>query len=197
MNEYYLQIRVAHVLFVCCSGALFATRGLLAIAGKSWGNHLALRRLSYTIDTGLLLAALMLVAISHQYPFVQPWLTTKVLLLVVYIVLGIYALRRARTQAVRVAAYVAALLVFLFIASVAWRHDPRGIFADYCGRHSAASAPGVPALPSAWISRQLSASCAANGPFPADARAGASTAVASAMQPRRASSSARLLRAGR
>jgi uncharacterized membrane protein SirB2 len=127
MSSYYLQIKLAHVLLVCCSGALFATRGLLAIAGMPWANHPALRRLSYTIDTGLLAAALMLVAILHQYPFVQPWLTTKVLLLAVYIVLGVYALRRARTRSVRVAAYVAALLVFLFIASVAWRHDPRGI----------------------------------------------------------------------
>jgi uncharacterized membrane protein SirB2 len=129
MADYYLQIRLAHVLLVCCSGALFATRGLAAIAGRPWANHAALRRLSYTIDTGLLAGALMLVAILHQYPFVQPWLTTKVLLLVVYIVLGTYALRRARTRAVRLAAYVAALLVFLFIASVAWQHDPRGIWA--------------------------------------------------------------------
>jgi len=127
MAEYYLQIRFAHVLLVCCSGALFATRGLLAIAAISWANHPLLRWLSYTIDTCLLTAALMLVTILHQYPFVQPWLTTKVLLLVVYIVLGTYALRRARTRAARIAAYVAALLVFLFIASVAWRHDPRGI----------------------------------------------------------------------
>jgi len=128
MTEYYLQIRLAHVLLVCCSGGLFATRGLLAIAGISWANTSALRWLSYTIDTCLLTAALMLVTILHQYPFVQPWLTTKVLLLAVYILLGTYALRRARTQSVRVAAYVAALFVFLFIASVAWRHDPRGIF---------------------------------------------------------------------
>ncbi len=84
--------------------------------------------LSYTIDTCLLTAALMLVTILHQYPFVQGWLTTKVLLLIVYVVLGTYALRRARTQAMRIAAFVAALLMFLFIASVAWWHDPRGIF---------------------------------------------------------------------
>ncbi len=127
MGEYYLQIRLAHVILVCCSGALFAARGLVAIAGRPWASHPALRWLSYTIDTCLLTAALMLVTILHQYPFVQPWLTTKVLLLVVYIVLGAYALRRARTQVARVVAYVAALLVFLFIASVAWRHDPRGI----------------------------------------------------------------------
>ncbi len=129
MVEYYLQIRFAHVLLVCCSGALFATRGLLAIAGISWANMSALRWLSYTIDTCLLTAALMLVTILHQYPFVQPWLTTKVLLLAVYIVLGAYALRRARTRPARIAAYVAALLVFLFIASVAWQHDSRGILA--------------------------------------------------------------------
>jgi uncharacterized membrane protein SirB2 len=129
MAEFYLQIRFAHVLLVCCSGALFATRGLAAIVGAAWPDHVALRWLSYTIDTCLLTAALMLVTILHQYPFVQSWLTTKVLLLVVYIVLGAYALRRARTQSARIAAYVAALLVFLFIASVAWRHDPRGIFA--------------------------------------------------------------------
>ena len=129
MSEFYLQIRIAHVILVCCSGTLFAARGLAAIAGAAWANHVALRWLSYTIDTCLLTAALMLVTILHQYPFVQSWLTMKVLLLVVYIVLGTYALRRARTRPARLAAYVAALLVFLFIASVAWWHDPRGVFA--------------------------------------------------------------------
>ncbi|MGH8252745.1 MAG: SirB2 family protein [Steroidobacteraceae bacterium] len=129
MGEYYLQIRFAHVLMVCCSGALFAVRGFAVIVGAAWPQHLALRWLSYTIDTCLLTAALMLVTILHQYPFVQPWLTAKVLLLVVYIALGIHALRRARTRNARIAAYVAALLVFLFIASIAWRHDPRGVFA--------------------------------------------------------------------
>ena len=129
MGEFYLQIRIAHVILVCCSGTLFALRGLGAIAGAAWPNHVALRWLSYTIDTCLLTAALMLVTILHQYPFVQGWLTMKVLLLVAYIVLGSFALRRASTRRARLVAYVAALLVFLFIASVAWRHDPRGIFA--------------------------------------------------------------------
>lgn len=128
MAEFYLQIRFAHVLLVCCSGALFAVRGLATIAGSTWPRHVALRWASYTIDTCLLTAALMLVTILHQYPFVQSWLTMKVLLLVVYIVLGAYALRRARTRRARIAAYVAALLVFGFIASVAWWHDPRGVF---------------------------------------------------------------------
>lgn len=128
MNDFYPQIRLAHVVCVGCSGGLFALRGLLAVARVPWANHRILRRLSYTIDTGLLVAALMLVTILRQYPFVNGWLTVKVLLLVPYVALGWYALHRASTQAARIAAFVSALLLFLFIASVAWQHDPAGIF---------------------------------------------------------------------
>ena len=128
MSEFYLQVRLAHVILVCCSGALFAARGLATIFGGAWPRHAAVRWLSYTIDTCLLTAALMLVTILHQYPFVQGWLTMKVLLLVCYVVLGTYALRLAQTRRLRIVTYLAALLVFLFIASVAWWHDPRGVF---------------------------------------------------------------------
>jgi len=128
MNNLYLPIRLAHVICVCCSGGLFALRGALAVARVPWANHPALRWLSYTVDTCLLIAALMLVTIVHQYPFVNGWLTMKVLLLVPYVALGWYALHRARTQAAQISAYLSALLVFLFIASVAWWHDPAGIF---------------------------------------------------------------------
>ena len=55
-----------------------------------------LRYLSYTIDTVLLTAALMLATILHQYPFVHAWLTVKVLLLVVYVVLGSYRAQARR-----------------------------------------------------------------------------------------------------
>jgi len=90
-----------------------------------------LRYLTYTIDTVLLTAALMLATLLHQYPFVHAWLTVKVLLLVVYIVLGTFALRRARGRAARAACFAAAVLVYLFIASVARAHQPLGILARF------------------------------------------------------------------
>lgn len=129
MLEFYPQIKFVHVLCVTLSGSLFFARGILTFAGIGAANHGAVRWLSYAIDTTLLTAALMLVTILHQYPFVQGWLTAKVLLLVVYIVLGVFALRRGRTRAVRAACFVAAACVFLFIVSVAIAHDPRGAFA--------------------------------------------------------------------
>jgi uncharacterized membrane protein SirB2 len=129
MLEFYPQIKFVHVAAVIASGSLFALRGALMLARSRVANHPALRYLSYAIDTTLLTAALMLVAILHQYPFVQAWLTAKVLLLVVYIVLGTLALKRGRTRGVQVACYFAALLVFAFIVSVARAHDPRGFLA--------------------------------------------------------------------
>jgi uncharacterized membrane protein SirB2 len=126
--EFYAQIKWVHVAAVLFSGALFAFRGAAMLAGARWYMAAPLRYLSYTVDTVLLTAALMLATILHQYPFVHGWLTTKVLLLVVYVVLGSYALKRGSTR-VRARAYVAALLVFAFIISVARAHDPRGVFA--------------------------------------------------------------------
>jgi uncharacterized membrane protein SirB2 len=69
----------------------------------------------------------MLLSILHQYPFVQSWLTVKVCLLVVYIGLGTFALKRAHTPRARAWFYVAALAVYLFIVSVARAHHPLGI----------------------------------------------------------------------
>ena len=85
-----------------------------------------LRYLTYTVDTVLLTAALMLATLLHQYPFVHAWLTVKVLLLVLYIVLGTLALKRAPTRSGRAWCYAAALAVFLFIVSVARAHSPLG-----------------------------------------------------------------------
>ena len=131
MIEFYPQIKFVHVLCVVLSGSLFALRGMLMLARSRFSNHIALRVLSYAIDTTLLTAALMLITMLHQYPFVQAWLTVKVVLLVVYIVLGVFALKRGRTRAIQVACYFAALLVFAFIVSVARAHAPLGLFSAW------------------------------------------------------------------
>ena len=127
MIAYYRQIKWVHVAAVIASGALFGLRGLLVWAGREqlamWAP---LRYLSYSIDTVLLTAALMLVTILHQYPFVHAWLTVKVLLLVVYIVLGTLALKRGKTMNQRRIWFVAALAVYLFIVSVARSHSALG-----------------------------------------------------------------------
>jgi len=97
MLEFYPQIKWVHVATVIASGSLFALRGAGMLAGARWPMWAPLRYLTYAIDTTLLTAALMLATILHQYPFVHGWLTAKVGLLVVYILLGTFALKRGRT----------------------------------------------------------------------------------------------------
>jgi uncharacterized membrane protein SirB2 len=127
--EFYPQIKWVHIAAVVASGSLFFVRGLALHAGARWPMAAPLRYLSYSIDTVLLTAALMLVTIIHQYPFVQGWLTIKVLLLVIYVVLGTFALKRGRTRAVRIGCWLAALVVYLFIVTVARAHHPLGALA--------------------------------------------------------------------
>lgn len=131
MIEFYPEIRWVHIAAVLSSGALFALRGVAMLAGARWFMAAPLRFLSYTIDTVLLTAALMLATILHQYPFVHGWLTAKVLLLVVYVVLGSYALKRGATRPTRARAFFAAVLVYAFIISIARAHDPRGVLAMF------------------------------------------------------------------
>ena len=128
MAEYYLQIKWLHIAAVIVSGCVFVLRGIAVQAGARWAMSAPLRYLSYTVDTVLLVAAVMLVMIVHQYPFVNSWLTVKVCMLVVYVGLGTFALKRGRTQHVRLVCFVAALAVYAFIISVAIAHHPLGIF---------------------------------------------------------------------
>lgn len=129
MEEFYPQIRGVHMWAVGASGALFALRGgAFNLMGAAWPKALPVRLLSWTIDTTLLTAALILMTIVRQYPFVDAWLTVKVLLLVVYIGLGTLAFSASRPRATRLAFWIAALAVFAFIVTVARAHHPLGLF---------------------------------------------------------------------
>ena len=126
MIAYYLQIKAVHVLAVLLSGGLFALRGAAVLAGQRWPMAAPLRYLSYTIDTVLLTAALMLFTLLPGAMFANGWLATKVVLLVAYVVLGTLALKRAPTARARAIAYVAARVVDATMITIARAHHPLG-----------------------------------------------------------------------
>lgn len=126
MIEFYPQIKLVHVVCVLLSGALFLLRGLGVLAGARWPMRLPVRLASYAIDTVLLTAALMLFTILPGGMFANGWLTAKMCLLVVYIVLGSFALKRLKHRGGRVLAFVAAIAVYLLMLSIARLHHPLG-----------------------------------------------------------------------
>lgn len=134
MIEYFAQIKLVHVAAVLASGSLFFLRGLLVLGGKqTWALAMPVRYLSYTIDTVLLTAALMLVSILPGATFANGWLATKLALLVVYIVLGSFALKRATRLGARQITFVLALATYGAMASIALAHHPLGALRDWLG----------------------------------------------------------------
>jgi uncharacterized membrane protein SirB2 len=123
----YFWLKQVHIFSAMLSFTLFLLRGAWVLAGRELPRHAALRAFPHTVDTVLLASAIWLTTIIHQYPFRHAWLTVKVILLVLYIVLGSLALRRARTPRGRVIAFVAATATFLFLFSVARYRHPWGI----------------------------------------------------------------------
>ncbi|HUY83340.1 MAG TPA: SirB2 family protein [Steroidobacteraceae bacterium] len=122
---HFPQILAVHVGSVVLSGTLFSVRASLRIAGRgATANWAALRYASYVIDSALLAAAVLLTLIIRQYPFVEAWLTAKVLLLAVYVVLGSIALKRARTRAGCAAATLGAWATYAAIIGVAVTREP-------------------------------------------------------------------------
>jgi len=127
MMEFYPQIKLVHIAAIVCSGALFFLRGSSALAGLRWPMAAPVRYLSYTVDTVLLTAALMLLTILPGALFANGWLLVKVLLVATYVVLGIVAMRSKRTRT-RVAMFGLALLTYAQIYAIARAHNPLGVF---------------------------------------------------------------------
>ncbi len=121
-------IRQAHLALVVFSGLLFALRGMGVLAGARWPLHKALRVGSVVIDTLLLSAGVMLWALLQLNPLREHWLGVKLVLLVVYIVLGSWALKRAGSTATRAAFFIAALTVFATMLSIGWMRHPLGLW---------------------------------------------------------------------
>lgn len=126
MIEFYPQIKQFHIFIALLSGSLFAVRGAFALAGARWPQALPVKWLSYSIDTALLTAALMLLTILPWVMFANGWLLVKVCLIVAYVVLGVLAMRPQRTRRARGLYYAAALLAFAAIYGIARAHHPLG-----------------------------------------------------------------------
>ncbi len=120
----YLIIKHLHMTTVAISLTLFILR-----AGMHWLNPQQqlpkwLRILPHINDTILLASAAGLAILIQQYPFVDAWLTTKLLLLLVYIMLGMWTLKKATTRTSIAVSASASLLCFAYIVAVAVQHSP-------------------------------------------------------------------------
>ena len=118
MNS-YLFIKTVHISCAVITFLGFSLRGYWMLVASKHLQHKLIRSLPHLIDTLLLLSAIALVVMSRQYPFRVDWVTMKVLLLIIYIVLGTFALKRGKTRRIRGLCFALALLSIAAIFSIA------------------------------------------------------------------------------
>ncbi|HMW17768.1 MAG TPA: SirB2 family protein [Accumulibacter sp.] len=122
----YLLLKYLHLSCVILSGSGFFLRGLLMLRSSPYLGHPVVRISPHIIDTALLGSAIAMSILSHQYPFTNDWLTAKLFGLLIYIVCGTMALKRARSKRQRTVYFGAALMAFAYIVSVALLRHPLG-----------------------------------------------------------------------
>ncbi|WP_372526334.1 SirB2 family protein [Piscinibacter sp.] len=122
----YATLKIIHQSAVTLSAAGFLARGLAAFSGAAWVRGRLAKTLPHVVDSVLLASAIGLAWMLRLTPAAAPWLSAKIIGLFVYIGLGMLALKPGRPPFVRVIAWVAALVTFAYIVSVAISKDPRG-----------------------------------------------------------------------
>lgn len=117
-------LKIIHLSAVVVSFALFFLRGVWLLRASPIMQQRWVKIAPHSVDTVLLVSAIALAWQLGVTPFNSPWLTAKIVALLVYIGLGMLAFRFARTTVQRLTAWLGALLVFGYIVAAAITHDP-------------------------------------------------------------------------
>ncbi|SFR57111.1 Uncharacterized membrane protein SirB2 [Marinobacter daqiaonensis] len=106
----YVLLKHLHMTTAYLTVVLFALRLLLDLVGRPGWRRTPLRWIPHANDTILLAAAIGLLFVTPWMPFVHGWITLKILLLIGYIVAGVFAMRQTVARHWRVLAAVLALV---------------------------------------------------------------------------------------
>ncbi|MFB1011934.1 MAG: SirB2 family protein [Thiopseudomonas sp.] len=127
MAEHYVWIKQFHIGMAYLTVTLFTLRGLYRLIG---GERVSLRlrkvtdRISYGVDTLLLVMGILLLVILQLDPLSVAWLSSKLGLLVAYVILGVFAFRNRLPLAARWLAFALALGCWVLMYKTARLHLP-------------------------------------------------------------------------
>jgi uncharacterized membrane protein SirB2 len=125
----YALLKMIHVGSIILSYLLFMTRGIWMMQDSANLQQRWVKILPHIIDTVLLTSAIALAVILQQNPLSDSWLSAKVIGLLLYICLGMVAMRFGKTRKTKIIAWVAAQCVFAYIVLVALTKSPTmGLF---------------------------------------------------------------------
>jgi len=123
-TELFTLMKSIHMITLTITITGFVLRGVWMMRSSPLLQVKLVKILPHVNDTVLLVSAVWAGALIGQYPFVNAWLTAKILGAVAYIALGFVALTYGRTMRIRIFAFVGALLCFAYVIAVAATKNP-------------------------------------------------------------------------
>lgn len=127
MADWYSSIKMLHLLTVAVTTLMFVLRFFWLQTSSAMLQRRWVRIVPHLNDTLLLLSGILLVVITHFYPFSPQgaWLTEKLFGVIIYIALGFIALgRKPRAQKVRWIAFIVAAAALVLIYHLATTKMP-------------------------------------------------------------------------
>ena len=124
LSEHYEAIRNLHILTAVLSISLFCWRFLRLRRLPVGPQQRWIRILPHVNDTLLLTFAIVLCFVTHQSPFTTPWLSEKVIAVILYILAGMFALKWAKSRLAQIIWFIIALALFAFTAEIALNKTP-------------------------------------------------------------------------
>jgi len=114
----FLLAKIVHIASILTSICLFLLRAVWMIESSTRLQQRWVRIVPHLVDTVLFVSGVSLILLTGSYPL-PGWLIAKLTGLVVYIVLGSLALRRAPSQDLRIISLVGALMAVCYVVMVA------------------------------------------------------------------------------
>jgi len=120
----YLMVKHIHMTAIAVSFLLLALRFFWVMSNSGMMSKKWVKVVPHVVDTVLLASAITLCVILSQYPLYQGWLTEKVIGLIAYIILGLFALKLGKNKMIKSVAFVGAVAIFAMIGKIAVTKQP-------------------------------------------------------------------------
>lgn len=117
-------VKLIHITCGLLSISGFVGRGILMIRDSSLLTARWVKISRDVVDTVLLVTAIMLASQWGWSALEMPWVLAKIIALLVYIAFGILAMKPGRSKSVRIFFWLAAMVTFAYIVTVAITRNP-------------------------------------------------------------------------
>lgn len=121
----YIALKHLHLTFVVISLVIFFVRGILLFINSPLLAKKLIKIAPHIVNTIMLVSGIVLAVHLGMKPGEHPWIMAKIIGLIVFIILGVGAFK-VRNRLLQKILWIDALVVFVYIVSVAITKSPMG-----------------------------------------------------------------------